>query len=282
MRNRTLFSALTAFVLPAFIAGGAQAADKTWDGSQGNGSWNDGQNWTPAGVPTSTDDVEFPALSGTYTVTMDPAVGNCQYLTMNANATLSITGGNVLRIHDNTSTNSQIAGNIVLAGSGSILRIMNDHTFAPKSGVLGFVSGQHDLAKIEIVSGKTFTNQINIQGALQIVPESGSGTFVNGSGGVVNANNNTSSQETLLIDPGTLGAGAGTFKVSLDGSVLRFLDGNASLTGDFLALAGTLDFQATVATSGGLCFKKNGSANTTISVLNGFTFSATGAPVSCP
>lgn len=36
-------------------------SDKVFNGSMGSGSWNDPGNWTPAGVPISTDSVFFPA-----------------------------------------------------------------------------------------------------------------------------------------------------------------------------------------------------------------------------
>ncbi|MCA8977135.1 MAG: hypothetical protein KDC98_20600, partial [Planctomycetes bacterium] len=54
-RALVLFLSLTAFVSHA-------TAQKTWTGANGD-SWNDPGNWSPAGVPTQTDDVTIPVTA---------------------------------------------------------------------------------------------------------------------------------------------------------------------------------------------------------------------------
>lgn len=284
---RKLFSTLTAIVMVAFIVDAAQAATKVWQASGSNmgGNWNDTNHWVGGVIPIpGSDDVQFPANSVSantqYIVTLNVSNAEVRFLDMHTDAKLNL-NGNTFKLGTSDGQTSNVAGVIRLPDSSSMLEFNFSHTLAPKTissvPVYGSIDGENDLASIKIANGKTLTNQITIQGAIQIVPVSGSATFTNGSGGIVLANYNTGGQETLRINPGALGAGAGMFRVALAGAILRFDYGNASLTGDFKVSAGTLDARATLATSGGLCF--TGGA---ISVVAGASFGATGAPTNCP
>ncbi len=59
-----LSSSLSVLFLPILCA----QTTFTWNGDSGN--WSETTNWTPNGVPASTDDVLITA-EGTYSVTMD-------------------------------------------------------------------------------------------------------------------------------------------------------------------------------------------------------------------
>jgi hypothetical protein len=292
---RNLFSTLTAFALAALLVSGAQAATKVWQAFNGSmgGNWNDTNHWVGGVIPSpGNDDVQFPANSVSantqYVVTLN--VGNAEvlFVDMHTDARLDI-GANTFKLGTADTTpfqTSNIAGTIRLDNASSVLQFNFSHLLAPKTisavPVYGSIDGEKDAASIQIANGKQLTSQITIQGALQMVPVSGSATFLNDTNGLLHANfNDVSGNETLLINPGALGAGAGMFRVSVVGAFLQLNNGNTSLTGDFKVSNGTLDIYSNITTSGGVCFtggkiKVTGQAGVTR------TFIANGAPVNCP
>ncbi|MDX1420627.1 MAG: hypothetical protein R3181_11720, partial [Rubricoccaceae bacterium] len=88
MRLRLLLA-----LLPALLLAAPALAQKTWDGGAGTTQWTDGANWSPDGVPTSTDDV---LLDGGAVVDL------------NANATI-----NSLVIRDTGTTLTTSAGTLL-------------------------------------------------------------------------------------------------------------------------------------------------------------------------
>lgn len=96
--------------------------NKTWNGST-NTNWNIASNWTPSGVPLSTDCVVIP------NVTNDPIVNGVNYnglgrsLTVNANASLTITPTNSIRITNAINVNP--TGTIIVQDDASIVQINN-------------------------------------------------------------------------------------------------------------------------------------------------------------
>ncbi|MES2862591.1 MAG: GEVED domain-containing protein [Bacteroidota bacterium] len=98
------------------------AGNKIWDGSTST-NWNDATNWTPAGVPVSTDCVVIPDTAN------DPIIGGASFsglgrsLAVNANATLNITATNAVTITDVINVNS--AGTIIVQDDASIVQVNN-------------------------------------------------------------------------------------------------------------------------------------------------------------
>src|SRR5579862_219489 len=100
-------------------------ATKTWKGPSGSttapksGNWNKSSNWSPSGVPGTTDDVFLDGGSSTYTLTLNVAA-TVNSLTINdSNATLAI-GTSTLTVTGATGTaatgvNDQ-SGHITIAG----------------------------------------------------------------------------------------------------------------------------------------------------------------------
>jgi len=267
MRNRAFLSTLTAFVMAAFVVDAAQAATKTWQASGGvmGGSWNDPAHWS-GGVPTpGSDDVVFPANSisaGTqYTVTVNVSNAEVQFMDVHSDCNLDL-NSNTFKVGTADGQTSNIAAQILLANASENLQFNFSHTLAPKtingSPVYGTISGQNNSAQIRIGNGKQLTNQIVIEGALQIVPVSGSSYFQNdGSGAIVRAN---FSGGVLEVSPGNdLVAGSGRFQVTSSNATLRFSDGYtamppSSMTGQITVSAGTLDIQAGFYSAGQLSF----------------------------
>jgi hypothetical protein len=100
------FPAVTRFLLAALLASATSAqVTKTWNGSVST-SWGEANNWTPAGVPASIDDIVVPDAA---TTPNDPATGSnrqCRHLTIEAGGTVQI----------NSSTLSA-SGDLTLSGS---------------------------------------------------------------------------------------------------------------------------------------------------------------------
>lgn len=118
VRKCALLSGLVlALLIPA--AASAATCTKTW--TTGVGNWGVAANWSPAGVPTATDNVCITA-PGTYTVTMAPTdSGSVASLTLGAPApavgtqTLSIVGSSNLT---GTTTSHQTV--LALSSGGAI------------------------------------------------------------------------------------------------------------------------------------------------------------------
>ena len=91
---------------------------KVWDGSVST-NWNVANNWTPAGVPTASDCVVIPDTAN------DPIISGTNFnalglnLTVDNNATLTVTPDNYLTITDWVNINT--TGNLVLQNSASLI-----------------------------------------------------------------------------------------------------------------------------------------------------------------
>lgn len=98
------------------------SGNKIWDGSTST-DWNVSSNWTPAGVPVSTDCVVIPDTAN------DPIIGGTNFsglgrsLAVNANASLNITATNAVTIGNSINVNP--SGTIVVQDDASIVQINN-------------------------------------------------------------------------------------------------------------------------------------------------------------
>ena len=158
-----------------------------------------------------------------------------------------------------------IAGTIELKNAGparwsSILEIAaNDHTLAGG----GLIEGQHADARILVGDNVTFTNQIRIENTLQITEPFGGAantTFINGTGGLVRANN---ASGTLEIAVDTLGVSAGNWECSAGSAFLKLNYGSSAGThsGDVTVSAGTLDVDESFTTTGDLTLTEGAEVN---------------------
>ena len=96
---------------------------KVWDGSVST-NWNVANNWTPSGVPTASDCVVIADTAN------DPIISGTNFnalglnLTVENNATLTVTPDNYLTITDWVNINA--TGDLVLQNSASLIQINND------------------------------------------------------------------------------------------------------------------------------------------------------------
>ena len=95
LRIAVIAGMVTATAMLAVPAGpaGAAACTKTW-GAAASGLWSSAVNWSPAGVPSASDDVCI-TPNGTYTVTLagSVSVNSIKVGGASGTATLSILGG---------------------------------------------------------------------------------------------------------------------------------------------------------------------------------------------
>jgi hypothetical protein len=317
---RNLLSTLTAFAVSAFIVDAAYAqATSTWNGSVSS-NWATAGNWTPSGgggaPPASSDQIIIPDQS---TTNNDPTVGvsgTYAALRVQAGGYIQINSGNSLTITNSAGFDLDPAsggaaealfevgssgvsgGTLVLSGGGSDpidgeLRLSHSASVfsitsssATVSGA-GHVNGTNAAAEIRVAANTsgspiTLTNSAVIEGMLKIrgmQPSAGQeqGRFLNGATGVVRAN----AAGVLEFKEGDFrdAASGAKYVVNSNASaVLRFsVAPAATLLGDFMIAAGTLDIDDSVSTSGGMCFTSG-----LIDVAASKSFSATGAPASCP
>lgn len=86
---------------------------RTWDGSQ-DYHWNIAANWTPAGIPTASDDVTIPSGTPRQPTITQPAV--CNNLTVNSGATLTKNDFMSLTVGGFCS----VSGNLLVIGAGEV------------------------------------------------------------------------------------------------------------------------------------------------------------------
>jgi hypothetical protein len=96
---------------------------KVWDGSVST-NWNVANNWTPSGVPTALDCVVIADTAN------DPVISGTNFnalglnLTINNNATLTVTTDNYLTVTDWVNINT--TGDLILQNSASLIQTNND------------------------------------------------------------------------------------------------------------------------------------------------------------
>jgi hypothetical protein len=151
----------------------AGTQNMTWNGSV-NTSWNNYCNWTPKGLPTTTNQVII------NDVTNDPFIltgttATAKEIYINTNGSLSVNSGGTLNINVTT-----VPVNITFQGNGSSLT--NDGTIRVGTGN-GFGFAANNVASI---TNRGTINTNNDNGVVAI--DSGNFTFINESTGVVNSN----------------------------------------------------------------------------------------------
>jgi len=130
-RTKIFFAALFVFLMGE--VGSVSGATKTWDGSSSN-DWNTAANWTPSGVPTSSDDVIIP---DNFNVTVNTAAvcasftinegNNDNQITISDGQSLTVSGGVTINKGKGYGDNKYIsvgsgtltAGSITMANTGN-------------------------------------------------------------------------------------------------------------------------------------------------------------------
>ena len=95
------------------------AAAKSWNGSASS-DWNNGNNWTPVGVPGSADDVTLPAGALPNQPSITAADVTIHNLTVSSGRTLTIGTGRILTIDGTVAAvvNNNGGGTVTTGGTG--------------------------------------------------------------------------------------------------------------------------------------------------------------------
>lgn len=247
---------------------GQATPTSTWTAG-GSGNWSSAVNWTGSNggstPPAAGDLAVFPAGGGGYTVRVDVAPCTARRLDVHTNCTINIDANTRLELGSADGQISEIDGMLSLSRSTSVLRIMHDHVFRPKTT---------GATKTVIYGGPV--------GALIDDPGNSSRLILqrNGSSGAATIGCNLALDVGgVRLDPGgqltmgscfTLGDCFDAFEIA--GGALTFSSAFTDMTCDFVVSAGTLNINANVCTEGDLTFTGG-----TINVAPGKTFSTGGS-----
>jgi hypothetical protein len=256
----------TAAIFAAVMICVPAMATVTWDGGASDGKWSSQNNWDTNTVPTPTDDVVLPVMSGKYDVSMDGTgvsgtnSGYARTIRVHNNCTLKIEDKKTLQIgdpNDTTDWTSYVNGRIRLESDESIMSFVgsNVHTLnLDDAWGSTSIDGLDASSQIQIADGKTLTSYVRIEGKLRIVPSANTATLNNY--GLVSANRNgilELGSNTILGDDRPSSTSDGCW--SVEGGTLQFRRA-ATLVGTFDVQYGTLDIDETLTdnTNGCLTF----------------------------
>jgi hypothetical protein len=149
----------TAFIEIATTVLGAPANLRTWNGIASD-DWHTAANWTPAVVPTSSDDVTIPSGAGNTLIIRDAA--QARHFTVSAGALVAIEESDL-----------QLSGNLTVQGAGQIVySYALDLDTPPAGGALR-------------ARGNGVLSEYSYYGGIVMV---GANTTISGSGGGIDVN----------------------------------------------------------------------------------------------
>jgi hypothetical protein len=271
-----------AFLAVALAAPRAHAVAKTWNGSV-NIQWNVSNNWTPAGVPTATDDVTI-NVAGTVRISNNAVAADAvaASLTIGAAVILDRRNGHILTVTNGITVNSPsdvsiqvpfTAASLSKSGAGNLtLNGTALNVTTPQVASVNVTGGTHTMnggnplttsGAVSVSGGATLARNgagfLNVGGAVSV--DGGTMTFAAG-GGL------TSAQVTVM--------GGGT--VSFAGAGGLASSGAVSVTNGTMSFAGGGDLTAagstvTVGAGGTLSFPGNASLGAGEVTVNGGTVS---------
>jgi len=266
---------------------------KVWDGSDGT-QWGDPANWTPAGVPTATDDVYIPAIVPDDPRVNVPAVAaslfleNLGFLDLTSNNdSLTVTGAVILEgtvTHNTNTTFTVTNGPVTLSGtydhSGTGNFTATGVDFTIQDG------GQYDLSSnaatftcgaLEIEANADFnqtnTSTVNVD---DLTIDLGGEYTCTNAGSAINVADDFVSNGSMVDSTG----GVWTFTgadglISGASTTTRFYDLNVSSGTTTLDAAGVVGVLNSASVAGGAAFVMDG--GTTLEMTGGTTLTATGS-----
>ena len=190
---------------------------KTWMGSAGTSEWNNASNWSPVGVPTTTDDVAITTLSSSLlypTISTTDAKAKSVFI-MSSSAALTIANTGKLTVNgvrsggfafDNVGT-FENNGQLVVGNESGVNAsgIGNSGTFKNNAGAVIVVDNYFTGISISGTSGFINAGTINISSKNFGISVS-SGSFDNMSGGTITIDNFINTGISIS------GSGSGTFR----------------------------------------------------------------------
>ena len=215
----------------------ASAQTKSWDGGAATSNWGDALNWSPDGVPTSSNVV---SLTGADLIDINVAASSGSMTLNNPGLVLTLVGTNTLTVNgaftqtDGTFTggagNLDVNGNFVLvngsftAPSGIISVLQNftysgTATFDANGGTVAFDGSYANDTSVN-APGVTFNrvtiNRTMVSGTTRTLTVAAGTTLSLGDTPTVLLRNN--SQGYYLVNNGTLTVGTGTLTTNVDGN----------------------------------------------------------------
>jgi hypothetical protein len=217
MNRKTILTGIAAFATTMAFGLAAQADEYIFTGA--GSDWNTATNWynntsgSVNGFPNDAEDVAlFNAGLGTpnpasVTLSTNVVVGHVEVrnstavaISASSRLELGITDGSatdgLLVIRDasssmslgayvtlalNSAVTHQVAGVIAMTSqtNDAIIEVNANVEFGPFNSTYGLIKGEDAGAQIQIVASATLKNKISIEGMLEILPQSGTATFVN-------------------------------------------------------------------------------------------------------
>ncbi|MCF6184058.1 MAG: T9SS type A sorting domain-containing protein [Bacteroidales bacterium] len=102
----------------------SKSAGKIWTGSQSTTDWFDNNNWTPAGVPLSSEDIIIPDGKTFYPVVTGTTTAVCNNMTIEANSSVTIASDGKMTVSGSITNNRGADGLIIKSdatGTGSLI-----------------------------------------------------------------------------------------------------------------------------------------------------------------
>ncbi|MCK9270588.1 MAG: T9SS type A sorting domain-containing protein, partial [Bacteroidales bacterium] len=154
---KTVFTTL-AMVLMLMLSGTAFSQPKTWTGASST-AWNTAGNWSPVGVPTAANNVTIPSAPANQPLISGTSTPVCNNLTVNAGATLTISGTSSNNAQLSVAGTATFNGNLSIGGS--ILKtgklIATNIVWNSTASASGYFGG-----RIEIGGNWTFASGSNV------------------------------------------------------------------------------------------------------------------------
>ncbi len=283
---------------------------KTWNGV--SGSWQTPTDWTPSGVPGSSDDVCIPA-SGSYSVTASGSISvaslsvggasGAQTLLLVPGTSLSVTAGAQI----------EASGTVTLEGEngGSGTRLHSGSSTLTNAGTLNLGVGTPTTSTIEltgdvtstgtihdntdaIFAGGTLDNEGPLKIASGVTLEDDNTTVVDDAGGAIEASGSgklTTSGNGAVYEQGD-GTTSGSEPVVVGGGAVHYIGGGHSsvveinsfqlsgniASGQALTVRGAADGQASASytSAGTITLEATSPSSATLQVTGGGTLTNTG------
>jgi len=234
----TFLLLLTLVICFSFVEVYAGATTRTWTGTTST-AWNVASNWGGT-VPTFEENALIPSAPSNQPTITSSMTAACRALTIDAGATLSMTGGTLSIYHDwrNTGTFNATGGTVVFEAEGGLNRFNSPGTnqffnITISSGVsrdfslnlsaqIG-VRGNWTNNGTAIMSGTNFTTVTFNGSTAQTIGGSSTTTFYNltfnNTSGGISLNVNTIADGTLTMTSGNITTGAYTLTLGTSTTV---------------------------------------------------------------
>jgi hypothetical protein len=190
--------------LPLKLTFSTPSASRTWIG-QSSSSWTDPANWSPSGVPLSTDTVSLPTGSGSISLNSSATIAG---LYIGDGVTLTIQGSTSevdLTVNGVVALDGTIAGNGVLVAGGASGSLRGTFSNGRITGTVQATGPLTATGDVEVHSGSFTVNgqSVAIGGALNLT---GGGLVMSNAGDVIDV------QGTITITGGSSTLSAGTLR----------------------------------------------------------------------